>query len=502
MNNSRIRLGKQILDIITAGMYSNPLMVVREYVQNAADSIDAAVARNLLGREDGQIWIDINGSKREISIRDNGLGIARNRAFDVLFSVGASSKNGTDSRGFRGIGRLGGIGYCDEIVFETRASREDPVFVASWNGVLLREICRDTGNDTDLAETIATIVKKAERRATHEDPNHFFCVTMKGVHRFHRDELMNVGIIREYLSHVSPIPFDKKRFPFASVIDKHLSGIDGYRTYKIIVNAQQVYKAHSSSFAISGQSSDEISDVECFEITGREGQQVGRGWFAKSKFKASLLQGECMRGIRMRQGNIEVGDEYSLSDSYAERRFATWAVGEVHLNYCVKLNARRDGFEQSPDYEAFLEQAGLLCKHLSALCRTASKERSKSIHADKYVGAISESVETAALSRGRQRKEAVRRAKEMLTKTEKVHAQDRRLEALREGLSKVEGDTFTLSSILDGRTLRGVDPKALLEEVAERIMDCFSPKATATSLVKAIIAPYVRREVDLKALWN
>ena len=30
----RITAGPQILDVVTAGMYNDPLMVVREYVQN------------------------------------------------------------------------------------------------------------------------------------------------------------------------------------------------------------------------------------------------------------------------------------------------------------------------------------------------------------------------------------------------------------------------------------------------------------------------------------
>ncbi len=433
---------------------------------------------------------------------DNGQGLAKDIAASILFGVGVSSKSGHDTRGFRGIGRLGGIGYCDELVFETRTRRSDSVFVATWNGTLLRDICRNAKNDVDLADTVSSIVGKCERRAGDSDPARFFRVRMKGIHRFHKDELMNVDIIQKYLIHACPVPFEKKRFPFAAIIEKHIAEIDGYRNYCIRINGEPAYKPHNQVFAISGQSFDEISDVQCFEITGRTGQCIGRGWFAKSGFKASLLQGVSMRGIRIRQGNMEVGDEYFLADLFAERRFATWVVGEVHLNYSVRLNARRDGFEQSENYESFLEQASLLCKHISGLCRSASKERSISIQAEKTVDAISDSVEKAVLLRGQHREKELKKAKEVLAKSEKSLVKDKRIAALKDGIVKLEDGSLSLSSLLDGRILRGIDQKTLLEEIAESVLEHYPLQKTASGLVKAITVPYMRKDVDIKKLWS
>ena len=69
-----------------------------------------------------------------------------------------------------------------------------------------------------------------------------------------------------------------------------------------------------------------------------------------------------MRGIRVRHGNIEVGDERFLDHIYSEKRFATWHIGEIHLNHNIKPNARRDGFEESRDYERFLERTTIIGK--------------------------------------------------------------------------------------------------------------------------------------------
>ena len=42
--------GKFLLEILTKGMYSNPMHIYREYIQNSCDSIDKAVAAGVLNQ--------------------------------------------------------------------------------------------------------------------------------------------------------------------------------------------------------------------------------------------------------------------------------------------------------------------------------------------------------------------------------------------------------------------------------------------------------------------
>ena len=39
-NIKKLIIGKHILDTLSIGMYNNPLMLFREYIQNSVDSID------------------------------------------------------------------------------------------------------------------------------------------------------------------------------------------------------------------------------------------------------------------------------------------------------------------------------------------------------------------------------------------------------------------------------------------------------------------------------
>lgn len=40
--------GKFLLEILTRGMYSNPMHIYREYIQNSSDSIDKAIEAGIL----------------------------------------------------------------------------------------------------------------------------------------------------------------------------------------------------------------------------------------------------------------------------------------------------------------------------------------------------------------------------------------------------------------------------------------------------------------------
>src|SRR4051812_8955081 len=105
-----IRIGKDVIEIVTSGMYVSPVTVYREYVQNAADSIDAARATGLLSpRQRGTVEISFDHGGRSVTVRDNGAGIAVSEAMPTLAAIGASNKRGTGVRGFRGVGRLSGL---------------------------------------------------------------------------------------------------------------------------------------------------------------------------------------------------------------------------------------------------------------------------------------------------------------------------------------------------------------------------------------------------------
>ena len=88
MNNisKQITVGKDILELLTSGMYLDPLTIYREYIQNSADSIEKAVSKGLLKSTEGEgeIKININYIDRSIIIEDNGTGLSSNEFSKIL----------------------------------------------------------------------------------------------------------------------------------------------------------------------------------------------------------------------------------------------------------------------------------------------------------------------------------------------------------------------------------------------------------------------------------
>ncbi len=68
-----LTLGRQLVDSVTSGLYDDPLMVLREYIQNAADAVDQAVASGR-PQDGGRIDVTVDGRERRITVEDNGTG--------------------------------------------------------------------------------------------------------------------------------------------------------------------------------------------------------------------------------------------------------------------------------------------------------------------------------------------------------------------------------------------------------------------------------------------
>ena len=126
----QLLIGKFTLESLTSGLYVSPLDLYREYVQNAADSIDEALEQGILKKGEEKISITVSESERIIKISDNGTGVGANDIYSNLIDIGNSKKRHSNSRGFRGIGRLSGLGYCQKLKFLTSIHGEEK---ASWH---------------------------------------------------------------------------------------------------------------------------------------------------------------------------------------------------------------------------------------------------------------------------------------------------------------------------------------------------------------------------------
>jgi molecular chaperone HtpG len=494
-------IGYQILDIITSGMYDDPLMVYREYIQNAVDAIDIAVQEGEFHLGEGRISILISGLNRSVSIQDNGVGLAEANAKRVLLDLGCSPKDGSGQRGFRGIGRLGGLAYCDLLRFETRSSDEKHVTIVEWNKKRLDDLTNQINRKTSLVEIVKNITQIFTRKANEQDPQHYFRVQMENVQKFHSDKLMNTKMIKEYLSQVAPVPYDTAKFSFAERLDKYFSVISGYKEYNITINGEKILRPYSNRFQISDGVTDEIGNIECFEFSTTDGKPLALGWYAKTNFKASLPSQVTMRGIRVRHGNLEVGDEYFLSPFFNERRFATWNIGEIQLyDHKIRPNARRDGFEQTSEYERFLEQASLLGRRLSTFCRRYSSERSLKQKVENKLEVIEQLLNKSYLFIDKDHREnLINMVREELDKLSPIiknkNFQENafyKYEEVESKLKQLEETSFFIDKYLDGRSLRHIDKREIVQKLIRLVLNEYDKSSSAYDLIQKVLTPFLK----------
>ncbi len=369
----KLTFGKYILDSLSVGMYSHPLMSLREYIQNSADAIDCLPDSQC----SASIEIVVDGRKRSLAIHDDGIGISSNKAKSTLLNIGCSEKDPTHNRGFRGIGRLGGLAYCDELKFVTKSRGESVISVCTWDCKKLRQLIADPCTSIDTESLIKVISVFKQQKHPGSSDEHFFNVEMNMLHDG-RNDLLNVPAIRSYLSQVAPVPFHPD-FRFGELIDKELlTRVKSYRTYRISVNGQQIYKPYIDIISLSKGTNEGMKRINFVELQEESGT-LGFGWLGDLSLQGTVSPSTDMDGLRLRCGNIMVGNKDALSGFFRERRFNNYLVGEIYIcSNGLIPNSRRDDFEDSDEkdelYSTFIKEIGI---PFSRKIRYLSSERSK-----------------------------------------------------------------------------------------------------------------------------
>jgi len=370
-------IGKDILDLLTGAMYVDPLSIYREYVQNSADAIEQAKTQGLYaGTTAGNVRIDIDAKGRSIKIRDNGIGVPQRDFIRRLTALGASNKRGTDLRGFRGVGRLSGLGYCQELVFRARTTGDRQVSELTWDGKRLKELLR-SDDHTDLPTAIRAI---AQTRTFSLDnyPAHFFEVELRGVRRVQNDVLLNEDAVHGYLCQVAPVPFSED-FGFAAAIIDFISNHSRLSAISLTLGAGRVVlRPHRDTFSVTDKVSDKFSEITFFAVPGIEEAVDAVGWFLNHSYFGAIPKRNLIAGIRARVGNMQIGAPEIFDSLFPQPRFNSWCVGELHiLTKRLVPNGRRDDFEVNAHLQNLHGHLAKHTKDLVKLCREKSVIRNR-----------------------------------------------------------------------------------------------------------------------------
>lgn len=497
---TEVQVGKYTLESLTTGMYSDPKIVYREYIQNSVDSLENAVQKGIIEQSSMRIDIIVSEENSRISIRDNGTGIKSSEAQATLMNVGNSKKCNSNNRGFRGIGRLGGMSYCDTLVFSTSYEGENCKTIVSFDCKKLKKLLVPGQYEdlslSDVLGEITTIEVQPEKTEKH-----YFVVEMEDVSG--SSDLLNIDSAKSYISQVAPLPYQTRHFIYISQLKEYLKD-NGYgiEEFPIFVGEEEtdlepVYKPNKSRFRAdrNKKTVDEISSMAYFDVT-IDGELYALGWYGNCGWYGFLSDRE-ISGFRVRKGNILIGDSRTLNGIFKEARFNGWTQGEIFI-VTDKLvpNARRDDFEQNEAYYHLIDalSSGVAIDIARAI-REASQTRNDPSakvlkEMDKKISEATSIVSEGFNSSVDKDKlvEELETAAEKLKKTKVKDEYSPKKEELRKKLEETVEQVVSSNNYKINKISSGIDKKS--KNVLKTVSDILSKKLSKF-LVDEIIAEII-----------
>lgn len=490
-------IGKDVLELLSSSMYVNVLSVYREYIQNAADSIDTAKESGVLSRGAGRIHLSVDPHKRFVRIRDNGVGLRRNEFVERLVAFGASKKRGSRARGFRGVGRLAGLAYCQELIFRAKAVGDTQISELRWDCRKLKTLIRSDKYSDNLENLVRDVVT-ARTFIDGTQPTHFFEVELVGIVRHGNDLLMDSAAIQRYLEQIAPIPFAPD-FSYKSEIEDALKPHLTLGNVEITINDAErpLYRPYRNQFEARRGVSDRFEKLQLLNIAGSEEGTAAVGWILHHGYLGAFPKNSPIKGLRLRSGNLQVGEAELLDEIFPEPRFNSWVVGEVHiLDSRILPNGRRDHFEQNGHFRNVLGQLTPIARDLGRLCRDSSKRRHWARSFDQgmnFIRARQAVLRQGAITKPRRTKmeEEIAGRFVQLEKIAMLPAIDAMTRAtfqkrLRYLDAKLPVAISSKSGRSDLKRFRG-RRRRLIQEVIDVVYDTFTSPAAAKTLVDKIL---------------
>lgn len=383
-------IGKDLLKMLMLQLYSNPRCIYREYIQNSLDAINKAVKTGVLSNaKDGHVVITIG--KSDISIEDNGTGIESEKAPSVLMDIANSLKNGIDTAGQFGVGRLSGGGYCQSLEFETSAMGDGKAAIVVMDIEKLHTIIDDEHNNMSAEEAMSAICSIAYKPVDIDE--HYFNVNLRNVVNS-SDVLLNKEEVLAYIRQTAPIDY--------SVLFKSLINSSSQKSFverhkaieKIRVSVNDVSDVEKSYGIKVKGSGDDILKIRYFELP--EHPKFGKmawGWYAVTPFTIAINESNDENvGIRLRKHNISL-DKNILNSLFREARGNKYFYGEIFIaNDNVMPDSGRQGLAAGEEADALKKQ---LKSYFSNVLYSLYTKANKLKTSLKRIGEKIEKIETA-----------------------------------------------------------------------------------------------------------
>ena len=378
---TEIPLGVRSIETLTSALYEDPIIVFREYVQNAMDS-KIRSKRDGKNMDDFAVSIDVDKKSKNIVIEDNGYAIPRDMFVKTMRSISAS-ENKPDNVGFRGIGRLSAMLFCKKLVFESKAEGQNCVDICEWNGDEYSRILDESPKDLlgDRIDDFTTIYERP-----HDAESHFFRVTIVE----YSSEIERVMKLKDFmlnLTKILPLRYSDKFTESDKIFKKYKAtfGRD-FQDYVCEVKFNGISLEKQYTNELLGDSGMVFIEIKAPNHKGKM-EPLGLLWFTfERKIEVDKTwQKEGLFGILVRSKNMLMGDNLTFAeqtilsdDPFTTRGELVAQLGGIsgELLICskkLKDNARRDWFRLDLESKMLRNQIADFMKRLKQYRYAASK---------------------------------------------------------------------------------------------------------------------------------
>ena len=366
---SNIIVGRNLLETITSALYESPIILFREYVQNSLDAYnDATKNRGKEKFSDFKVEITIDKEDRKITIIDNGYGIENTEKFmQDMLSFGNSSKaDRSQFIGFRGIGRIAALPFCETLIFENKIENATNIDVCTWQGAKYRELLNSDATDNATFEQTVRSIVDIESKLCKVDNIHYFKVEIIN-YSPEIEELMEQFNFKASLTRLLPIKYSdsfksskKIEAKYKEFMNEDLSDF----MCSVILDGNELSKSYSDDIHVLD------SDIIFWEIREKSngnqkpGDKIGLLWFAFNKKMVASKDNDY--GIMVRSKNVLMGnnDTFATLCANSKEHVGTYSeltatlrgvYGELLINSPnLKDNARREWFK-TDEYSVYLK---------------------------------------------------------------------------------------------------------------------------------------------------
>lgn len=347
-----LELGIRLLETLTSALYEDPIVFFREYVQN---SVDAYIA-NPVG-DAFRVDINIDNDTRSIIFLDNGSGIEPSLFTKKMTNIGKSEKGKmVDQIGFRGIGRLSAMPFCEELIFTNKYKGENSSQIFSWNGRKYNQLLSKAEQD-ELENAINEITNSTTCKYDGDIDDHFFKVEVKQ-YGTEIEELIKRNDFEIKLSKLLPLKYSEE-FTAKELIHQHYLEYMGESLerfeFDIFLNNKLLLKPYDKNSVLE---SDIVFWDLSFEKTSSDlpAEKIGVLWFTFNRKMTANSVGS-PRGVFTRSKNMLLGNSFSIADAVtksnsdyvATYRELTQTLSGLYGELLIDAprlsdNARRDWF--------------------------------------------------------------------------------------------------------------------------------------------------------------